>query len=720
MCSPRQEMPPRAPEAPRPSPKERGRAGPSPAVPRMRPEPDSVVSNALIAFVSCSLDLGASCRARTETVTSLDKALQLSPDVLVADLAALPSLLAHIPPHIPWVAVIQTGDDVAAATASTLGAAAILERGMSSTLAALTLERTIAQARRECELARMRRKLELLKGGNPVGFWELDLATGEFWSSADTVQLLERASSETTDTLASWIGELPDNEQGRAAEWIEQVSRGACSEPLEHATRSGRRMRHIASRMQDPQGQVLRVTGMVEEVQAPAPKLSQAQPTPPRDELTSNEFTQQVERAIRIAARTGQHAAVLHIDVHRVSALAANAVSADAGDALLDAIAKRIREATRDSDTLGRATTEREACVIARAGEHFTVLLPDLVRIHDAAKVGTRILEALARPFEVSGHELCVPASIGIAGYPTDHNQAEELVRRAETASFCARQSGNGALKFYSSELDARAFERLTLETSLRRALERNELCLYYQPRVAVNGEAIVGFEALLRWKHPDLGFVSPAQFIPLAEETGLIVPIGEWVLREACRQAKEWQDAGAKSVRMAVNLSTVQFTQPNLPQVVRDALAQSGLAAEWLELELTESTVMRDAGTAVETLGRLKSAGVHLSIDDFGTGYSSLAYLKRFPIDALKIDQSFIRESTSNPDDAAIVTSILLMAKSLKIGVVAEGVETQSQLAFLRVLQCDEVQGYLFSPPVPPEKARALLEHGFQAARAA
>jgi diguanylate cyclase len=255
----------------------------------------------------------------------------------------------------------------------------------------------------------------------------------------------------------------------------------------------------------------------------------------------------------------------------------------------------------------------------------------------------------------------------------------------------------------------------LTLETSLRRALERKELTVYYQPRVEIRTFRIVGFEALLRWKHPDLGFVSPAQFIPLAEETGLIGPIGEWVLREACRQNREWQDAGLPQVRVAVNLSSMQFAQPTLQEIVRAALDDAKLEAQWLELELTESTVMRDAGAAVATLARLKSAGLHLSIDDFGTGYSSLAYLKRFPIDALKIDQSFIRDSTSNPDDAAIVTSIILMARSLRLGVIAEGVETESQLSFLRILQCDEVQGYLFSPPLSATKARAMLEQGVQ-----
>jgi len=311
---------------------------------------------------------------------------------------------------------------------------------------------------------------------------------------------------------------------------------------------------------------------------------------------------------------------------------------------------------------------------------------------------------------------MCVPSFIGIDTYPAEGSEPRQLLERAETAAYCARQDGHGLFNFYSSQLDARALERLTLEGSMRRGLERDEFIVYYQPKVEIRTGRVTGFEALVRWKHPDLGMVSPAQFIPLAEETGLIVPLGEYVLRQACRQNKEWQRQGLAPVRMAVNLSSIQFQQPQLAGVIRRVLDETGLDAPWLELELTESLLMQNSQGAIETLKRLRSAGVHLSIDDFGTGYSSLAYLKRFPIQALKIDQSFIRESTSSPDDAAIVTSIILMARSLKMSTIAEGVETNAQLAFLRVLNCEEAQGYLFSPPVPAAKAGEFLRRDFSA----
>ena len=682
--------------------------------------PNDSIAHALIAVVSRTFQTPEGTAMRVERFASVEAALATAPEVLALDIELLPTVGSAWPDRERVILLVDPADSTLVATSASCGVLAVLDRTSPSVVAALALDAAMHQWLALVERERAERQLALLRGDSQLGFWELDLGAGTFWCSSECGALLGLDDRHLPSDLGSCIASLPEHERERAASWFEACARGGDIDAFEHTTSAGLRIRHLAQALAGSGGPTQRITGMAEVVHVGAPRLGGSMPLPANEEQESASFSAQAEHAVRIAARTGQHVALLHVDVQRVSALTANALSTDAADELLDGIAQRIREATRDSDTVGRVGGAREACVVARSGEHFNVLLPDLARIHDAAKVATRILEALAKPFTVSGHELCVPAAIGIAGYPTDHNAVDELVRRAETASFCARQSGHGALKFYSAELDARAFERLTLETSLRRALERNELCLYYQPRVAVNGERIVGFEALLRWKHPDLGFVSPAQFIPLAEETGLIVPIGEWVLREACRQAKAWQDAGAAPVRMAVNLSTVQFTQPNLPQVVRDALANSGLDADWLELELTESTVMRDAGAAVETLARLKSEGVHLSIDDFGTGYSSLAYLKRFPIDALKIDQSFIRESTTNPDDAAIVTSILLMAKSLKLGVVAEGVETASQLAFLRVLQCDEVQGYLFSPPVPPERALALLERGFEAKRAA
>jgi len=433
--------------------------------------------------------------------------------------------------------------------------------------------------------------------------------------------------------------------------------------------------------------------------------------------LSESEFLDQIANSIEAAARAEQLVAVLALDTRRVRRLASSNLSRDAGDSLIAAIVARLREALRDSDAVARVERNVRGPSIARvSGEQLALVLDGLRTPQEAARVAARLVDQLARPFDVDGCEMCVPSIIGIATYPAEGSDPRQLLERAETAAFCARQDGHGLFKFYSSQLDARAFERLTLEGSMRRGLERDEFVAYYQPKVEIRTGRVTGFEALVRWKHPDLGMVSPAQFIPLAEETGLIVPLGEHVMRQACRQNKEWQRQGLAPVRMAVNLSSIQFQQPQLAGMIRRVLDETGLDAPWLELELTESLLMQNSQGAIETLKRLRSAGVHLSIDDFGTGYSSLAYLKRFPIQTLKVDQSFIRESTSSPDDAAIVTSIILMARSLKMSTIAEGVETNAQLAFLRVLNCEEAQGYLFSPPVPAAQAGEILRGDFSA----
>jgi EAL domain-containing protein (putative c-di-GMP-specific phosphodiesterase class I) len=362
-------------------------------------------------------------------------------------------------------------------------------------------------------------------------------------------------------------------------------------------------------------------------------------------------------------------------------------------------------------------TAERGAAaasgIASSATDEFVVMVPDLVRVEDAAKLAQRLLQRLTQGDTASSSAPLLAASIGIASYPTDAGGAEDLFQKARTAARQARQEGRGTIRFAARATNLRVLERLTLEAHLRRALERGQLLTHYQPRVEIASRTIVGFEALVRWKHPDFGMVGPGQFIPIAEESGLIVPIGEWVLESACRQAQAWREAGLPPVRMAVNLSAVQFRDPGLFDTIQHVLASTGFDPHALELELTESILMQEPRSAVETLQRIKSIGIHLAIDDFGTGYSSLSYLKRFPIDSLKIDQSFVRELTTNADDAAIATSILLMGRSLKLRVVAEGVETPSQLALLRVMKCDEVQGYLFSPPVPAEEAARMLAGG-------
>ncbi|MFT6108331.1 MAG: EAL domain-containing protein (putative c-di-GMP-specific phosphodiesterase class I) [Planctomycetota bacterium] len=341
--------------------------------------------------------------------------------------------------------------------------------------------------------------------------------------------------------------------------------------------------------------------------------------------------------------------------------------------------------------------------VVAMGDDLYAILVPDIERVQDAARLGVRLHEAVSTTSGVMAH-------IGIACSPDDGTGASELIEHAQDAVLRARQAGENNIEFYSESMSRWAFERLTLEQSLRDALRNRELVVYYQPRIDIETRKILGMEALVRWIHPQFGLVSPGQFIPLAEETGLIIPIGEWILRDACRQNAAWRAMGLPPIRVSVNLSPVQFRKPNLHESVYDALDDAGLEADGLELEVTESLLMNDPAETASILGKLKSRGIHISIDDFGTGYSSLSYLKRFPINALKIDRSFITDVTTNPDDAAITTAIILMGHSLKLSVVAEGVETENQLAFLKVLQCNEVQGFLFSPPVPAERAQEML----------
>ncbi len=375
-------------------------------------------------------------------------------------------------------------------------------------------------------------------------------------------------------------------------------------------------------------------------------------------------------------------------------------------------VVEEVLEALDRDNQLSYATTRTSIAQLQ--DDLWCVLIPDIERVQDAARFGVRLHEALDQHAGVTTH-------VGIACCPDDATSAADLIERAREAALHARREATNQVEFFSASMTRWAFERLTLEQSLRNALKNRELVVYYQPRVDIETRRILGMEALVRWIHPQFGLVSPGQFIPLAEETGLIVPIGDWILEEACRQNAAWRAKGLPPIRVSVNLSPIQFRKHDLHESVFGALAAANLPADGLELEVTESLLMNDPAETANVLGRFKERGIHISIDDFGTGYSSLSYLKRFPINALKIDRSFVTDVTSNPDDAAIATAIILMGHSLKLNVVAEGVETENQLAFLKVLQCNEVQGYLFSPPVPADRAeRMLAEDGGQARFAA
>ena len=409
-------------------------------------------------------------------------------------------------------------------------------------------------------------------------------------------------------------------------------------------------------------------------------------------------YNDRINHAIARALRHNRRFGIMFIDLDRFKIIN-DTLGHHVGDLLLKGVAERLLGSVRKSDTVARL-----------GGDEFTILLEEIHGTADAEAVARKLLAALARPFCLERQDLSVTASIGISVFPKDGQDLVTLTKNADMAMYHAKESGKNNVQCFQPSMSYKAHEAMSYESKLRGALDRGEFSLAYQPQVNVASNRIVGLEALLRWKTPNLGQVPPAQFVPLAEETGLILPIGEWVLNTACQQNKLWQLAGLPPVRVAVNISGRQLEHAGFLQVLDRALASSGLDPQWLELELTESAIMGKARFSVGTLGAIQARGVHLSIDDFGTGYSSLAALKRFPIDKLKIDQSFIRDIADDPDDAAITRAIIAMGHSLKLQVIAEGVETEEQLKLLRAEGCEHVQGFLFSAPLPPEAIGALL----------
>ena len=409
-------------------------------------------------------------------------------------------------------------------------------------------------------------------------------------------------------------------------------------------------------------------------------------------------FKDRLTVALSHAQRDESRLAVLFLDLDRFKVIN-DSLGHNIGDQLLQSVAARVQSCVRESDTVARL-----------GGDEFTLLLPGLIHPEDAAMVAQKILEALRYPFHIEGREFYITTSVGISSYPEDGVDAETLIKNADTAMYQAKEIGRDNYQLFNAHVNARALQRISLEQGLRRCLAHNELEVYYQPIFDFRSGVISGMEALLRWRHPEMGFVPPAVFIPLAEAIGVMIPIGTWVLRTACTQARAWHNAGFRDLTLAVNLSICQLQQLDLVQMVSEILADSGVPARLLELEITESSAMQNPDNSIRTLYELKRLGLRISLDDFGTGHSSLSYLKRFPIDTLKIDQSFVRDITSDPDTAAIVTAIIAMGHSLRLKVIAEGVEYTEQSSFLKRCNCDQMQGFLINAPVPASEFLQLL----------
>lgn len=452
----------------------------------------------------------------------------------------------------------------------------------------------------------------------------------------------------------------------------------------------------------DAQGRVLSVMTLAQDVTANSQAQERLNYLAYHDDLTGlpnrSLYNDRLSQAMIEARRQGRCAGVMLLDIDHFK-IVNDTMGHEAGDELLRDIGKRLSVCVRESDTVARF-----------GGDEFGLVLANMADPRDAIFVAQKLLDSFAPPFFVGGRELFVGPSIGITIYPVDSDELEGLVKNADSAMYHAKAQGRNNFQFYSAELTARAQSRLDMETSLRRALERREFLLHYQPKFSLESGAMTGVEALIRWRHPELGMVAPQDFIGIAEDSGLILPIGEWVLREACQQVKCWHDEGLGQVKLAVNLSTKQFRHGRLKEMLAGVIAETGFDPRYLEFEITESVLMESSTAVSEVLAEIKAMDISISLDDFGTGYSSLSYLKRFPIDALKIDRSFIRDVPADHDAAAIVRAIIAMSRSLRMKVIAEGVETAEQEQFLRAEGCDEIQGFFSGRPVPPEELRQRL----------
>jgi diguanylate cyclase (GGDEF)-like protein/PAS domain S-box-containing protein len=487
------------------------------------------------------------------------------------------------------------------------------------------------------------------------------------------------------------------------AMWASILTLGSWQGEIWNRARDGRVFPEwlMISVVRDEQGAVTHYIGIFTDISERKANEARIRHIAEHDALTSLPnrvlLNDRLGDAIVKAQRAYRKIALLVLDLDRFKNIN-DSLGHQVGDQLLQSVAERILRVVHASDTVSRP-----------GGDEFMLLLSEITCADDAARVAERLLAVLARPYLIKGHELVVTASIGISIYPDDGTDMQTLIRSADTAMYHSKESGRDAYHFFTPEMNVRVFERMSLEHSLRHALEHNEFLLHYQPQIDIDSRRIIGMEALVRWQHPLEGLVPPAKFIPVAEDCGLILALGAWVLKEACRQNQAWQEQGLPALPVAVNISALQFRQKLFAETVDQALAASGLPPDCLELELTESVMMHAAERNIELLQAIRHVGVKVSIDDFGTGYSSLSYLKRLPIDKLKIDQAFVRDIATNADDAAIIDTIIGLARNMKLKVIAEGVETQAQLDFLQRSGCPEIQGYFFSRPLPPDEFETL-----------
>ena len=580
------------------------------------------------------------------------------------------------------------------------------------------------------DLNQNQRRLSNAQRIGEMGDWVWDVRQDRIVPSEQAWRIFGHDAQDTSLQGDGFLATVHPEDADRVRQACERAIANGDAFAIEHRiVQSDGAMRHVHQQVEvieyDSSGGALQLAGAVHDITRRKDTEEQIRRLAYFDTLTGLPnrllFTEQLHKGLADAERQGQQLAVLFVDLDHFKRVN-DTLGHSAGDELLRVVSARLAQSVRPLDSISRGSGERDRNSIARlGGDEFIIMLSDLHGAVDAAAVARRLVAALTEPVTIQCTELYVSASVGIAMYPYDGTDIDTLLMNADTAMYRAKEAGRGGFQFYDRSMNARALERLVMETMLRRALERSEFVLHYQPRISLATGQIVGAEALIRWQHPERGLVSPREFITLAEETSLVIPIGEWALDEVCRQSAAWHAGGLTAVPVAVNLASTHLRERNLPDLVSRMLAQHGVPAGCLEIEVTESVLIADPELSLDTARRLNELGVRLSIDDFGTGYSSLSYLKRLPISALKIDQSFVRDLATDPDDAAIITAIIAMAHTLKLKVIAEGVETEAQRVFLKNNGCDEFQGYLMSRPVEAsEFAQMLEQQGVHLARAA
>ena len=622
---------------------------------------------------------------------------------------------------LPVLVMTGLGDVDSVRRAYEAGATDFVVKPPNWVILAHRVRHMVRASRVTAELRRSEEKLAHAQRIANLGWWEWDVGSNRFTGSADFYRILGLEQGCFGETWETFLRCVCAEDRGRVREAFEQAVHGAASLNLDCRVLRGdgvvRIIHQQAQAQRSETGAATLLTGTLQDVTERREIEQQVRHLAYFDGLTGlpnrRLFQERLHPSLEAARRHRRTAALLFLDLDRFKRIN-DTMGHSAGDTLLREAAERISSSLRLTDWVGRAGEAGSDSFVARlGGDEFIVLLTEIERVQDAARVARRLIDALSHPFVLAGQEVFISASMGIAIYPFDGEDPETLLKNADTAMYHAKDQGRNNFQFYTESMNASAFERLVLEGSLRKALERGEFVLHYQPQVCLKSGSVRGAEALVRWNHPDLGLVPPSGFIGLAEETGLIVPLGYWVLRAACAQARAWQDRGHRHLRVAVNVSGRQFAQPGFVREVAAILAETGLTPALLDLELTETVLMEDAEDNLAVLQEIKALGVRLSIDDFGTGYSSLGYLRRLPIGALKVDRSFLAGVPSDEDRTTITSAIVALGRSLRLGVIAEGVEYPEQVAFLRELGCDEMQGYLVSRPLPPEDFAAFLENG-------